>query len=256
MLIDALTVVAQIVNFLVLVWLLKKFLYRRIIDAIDAREQRIAASLAEAADREKAASGQLAAYQARLKDFEQQHASMLAQARSEAEKQYAGMMDKARDGIRALEAQWREELERERTTLLSDFRRRVAAEVVDLTRRTLQDLTCLDVQECAVRAFLEQLHTLGDDVRRSLAQGDLLVRAPFELPEETRLRIRQAMEDHLQAPVRLRFERAPGLGLGLELRGSGWRIGWNSESYLEALQEDLLSALEHSTEMEMKAGAA
>ncbi len=256
MLIDGLTVAAQIVNFLLLVWLLKRFLYRRILDAIDARERRIAASLAGAAAREKEAGEQLAAYQARLQDFERQHAAMLAQARLEAEKQYAEMMDKARDGVRALEAQWRQELDRERGTLLMDFRRRVAAEVVDLTRRTLVDLTGLDLQECAVRVFLENIRTLGDDARRSLSQGDLLVRAAFDVPEETRIRIRQAMEDHLQTPVRLRFERAASLGLGLEMRGNGWRIGWNSESYLEAVQEDLVAALDHAADFESKAGAA
>ena len=42
MLIDWFTVVAQVVNFLILVWLLKRFLYKPILDAIDAREKRIA----------------------------------------------------------------------------------------------------------------------------------------------------------------------------------------------------------------------
>ena len=48
MLIDWFTVLAQLVNFLILVWLLKRFLYRPILDAIDAREKRIAAELADA----------------------------------------------------------------------------------------------------------------------------------------------------------------------------------------------------------------
>ena len=57
MLIDWFTVGAQIVNFLILVWLLKHFLYKPILNAIDAREKRIAAELADAdtkkADAEK-----------------------------------------------------------------------------------------------------------------------------------------------------------------------------------------------------------
>jgi large-conductance mechanosensitive channel len=39
-LIDWFTVVAQVINFLILVWLLKHFLYQPILDAIDAREKR------------------------------------------------------------------------------------------------------------------------------------------------------------------------------------------------------------------------
>ena len=47
MLIDWFTVVAQIVNFLVLVALMKHFLYGRLLRAIDEREAGIAARLAE-----------------------------------------------------------------------------------------------------------------------------------------------------------------------------------------------------------------
>ena len=52
MLIDWFTVAAQLVNFLILVWLLKRFLFKPITSAIDAREKRIATELA-AADAKK-----------------------------------------------------------------------------------------------------------------------------------------------------------------------------------------------------------
>jgi F-type H+-transporting ATPase subunit b len=48
MLIDWFTVGAQVVNFLILVWLLKRFLYKPILHAIDERERRIAKELADA----------------------------------------------------------------------------------------------------------------------------------------------------------------------------------------------------------------
>ena len=42
--IDWFTVVAQAINFLILVWLLKRFLYKPILHAIDEREKGIAAN--------------------------------------------------------------------------------------------------------------------------------------------------------------------------------------------------------------------
>jgi F-type H+-transporting ATPase subunit b len=48
MLIDWFTVAAQVVNFLILVWLMKRFLYKPILHAIDEREKRIATELANA----------------------------------------------------------------------------------------------------------------------------------------------------------------------------------------------------------------
>jgi F-type H+-transporting ATPase subunit b len=46
--IDGFTVIAQIINFLVLVWLLKRFLYGPITQAMAARQQKIAAALDDA----------------------------------------------------------------------------------------------------------------------------------------------------------------------------------------------------------------
>src|SRR5689334_7374676 len=106
MLIDWFTVAAQIINFLLLVWLLKRFLYGRILRAIEARERGIAERLAEADAKDKAAAEQLALYQVNLQKFEQQRQELLAQAKLEAGKQQTEMMAQAREHVRAVEAGW------------------------------------------------------------------------------------------------------------------------------------------------------
>lgn len=255
MLIDWFTVCAQVVNFLVLVWLLKKFLYGRILRAIDERESKIAANLAEAEAREKQAREQLALYQAKLQDFEQTHEAMLAQARAEADRQRAELLDKAREEVHSLETKWQEDLNRERHAFLLDLRRRAAMEILTIARRTVADLAGTDIQQCAIRVFLERFRSLDSDARKHFAQGELFIRSPFELSDATRAEIQRTIETELEKPVSLTFERAPEMGLGLELRGNGWRVGWNSESYLEALEEDLKDAFESSADTAAHVGS-
>jgi F-type H+-transporting ATPase subunit b len=55
MLIDWFTVAAQALNFFVLVWLMKRFLYKPILNAIAEREKKIASELANA-DKKKGRS--------------------------------------------------------------------------------------------------------------------------------------------------------------------------------------------------------
>ena len=62
MLINWFTVVAQIVNFLILVFLLKYFLYDRVIRAMDQREQRIQQRLQEAEEKKQEAEQEAEAY--------------------------------------------------------------------------------------------------------------------------------------------------------------------------------------------------
>jgi F-type H+-transporting ATPase subunit b len=248
MLLDWFTVAAQIVNFLVLVWLLKHFLYERIIRAIDAREKKIAAGLSEAASKKEEADGRLALYQAQLSDFEKRHETMLADARVDAERRHTEMVEEARAQVHALETKWQEDLDRERNAFLTDLRNRAATEILTIAQRALKDLTGRNVQQCAVQVFLEKLHFMDDQEWKNLGQHDLLLRSALDLPEDLRAEIQQTLEEKLQMPVHLQFERAPEMGLGVELRGNGRRIGWNSESYLEAMADDLKKTLEHAPE--------
>ena len=82
--IDWFTFFAQIINFLILVWLLKRFLYQPILHAIDAREKRIAAELADADAKKAEAQKERDEFQHKNEEFDQQRAALLRQATDEA----------------------------------------------------------------------------------------------------------------------------------------------------------------------------
>jgi F-type H+-transporting ATPase subunit b len=104
-LIDWFTVAAQLINFLILVWLLKRFLYRPILDAIDAREARIAAELADADTKKAEARKERDDFQHKNAAFEQQRAALLSQARDEAKAERQRLLDEARQAADILSAQ-------------------------------------------------------------------------------------------------------------------------------------------------------
>ncbi len=84
MLIDWFTVGAQVLNFLILVWLLKHFLYKPILNAIDAREKRIASELADADAKKSEAQKERDDFQNKNKVFDQQRSAQLSKAADEA----------------------------------------------------------------------------------------------------------------------------------------------------------------------------
>ena len=81
MLIDWFTVVAQAINFLILVWLLKRFLYKPILHAIDEREKGIAAQLAEAEAKKAEAQKERDEFQHKNETFDQERAALLKKPR-------------------------------------------------------------------------------------------------------------------------------------------------------------------------------
>ena len=249
MLIDWFTVVAQIVNFLVLVALLKHFLYGRLIQAMDDREKRVAGRLAEAAEKNKEAERHVEEMRAQAAEQERQRTEMLAQARHEADERRNEMIQQARETVRKLEVRWTQDLEREQSAFLAEVRRRAAAEVLAIVRRALADLACADVQHCAQEVFLEKLQTVDVASLRELASGDMTVQSAVELSEETRTKIQSVLEERLKTPVHAQFIRAPAMAWGIELRSNGRRIGWTSDSYLDSLEDSLREALERRTKV-------
>ena len=105
MLIDWFTVGAQALNFLILVWLMKRFLYKPILNAIDAREKRIAAELADADAKKAEAQKERDEFQHKNEEFDQQRAALLSKATDEAKAERQRLLDEARQGGRRLERQ-------------------------------------------------------------------------------------------------------------------------------------------------------
>src|SRR5580700_1950855 len=102
MLIDWFTVGAQALNFLILVWLLKRFLYRPILAAIDAREQRIAKELTDAAAKQAEAQERCDEYQHKNDEVNRERAALLSQATEEANVERQRMIDAAQQAADAI----------------------------------------------------------------------------------------------------------------------------------------------------------
>ena len=82
---------------------------------------------------------------------------------------------------------------------------------------------------------------------KELAGQSIVVRSASELPAEIQQKIEEILTAQAIAPLTIRFEKAPSLGWGLELRANGRKIAWSAEGYVDALEERLRDALEKKT---------
>ena len=115
MLINWFTVFAQAINFLILVWLLKRFLYKPILHAIDEREKGIATQLAQAEAKEAEAQKDRDDFQHKNEVFDQERAALLKKATDEAKAERQRLLDEARKDADALRAK-RQDRAAKRTT--------------------------------------------------------------------------------------------------------------------------------------------
>lgn len=248
MLIDWFTVVAQVVNFLVLVWLLKHFLYDRIIKAIDQREADITAKFDQAEAREEAAAQRERELSRRRLELEEQSGTLLAEAKEQAEQRRRELVAGAKEEVEGQRNKWRKALERDRQVLAADLARLAGRGAASIARRALEDLAGSEVDQRSLEVFLDKLAALdGDDLAEITdALGDaaaLEVRAAFELDQEQRRWISLALAGLLGEEPKLDFSRDPELILGLEIRMPGRKLAWSLDEYLREMEQQLVERL-------------
>src|SRR5512141_2917495 len=188
MLIDWFTVGAQVLNFLILVWMMKHFLYKPILNAIDTREKRIAAELADADAKKAEAKKERDEFQHKNEEFDQQRAALLSKATDEAKVERQRLMDEARKSADALSAKRQETLRSDAHNLNQAISRRTQQEVFAIARKALTDLATTSLEERMVDAFNHHLRGINGQARAGLAEalkgasGPALVRTAFDLP--------------------------------------------------------------------------
>jgi F-type H+-transporting ATPase subunit b len=260
MLIDWFTVGAQLLNFLVLAWLLKRFLYRPILDALDAREQRIAAELADADAKRAEADKERDEFQHKNEAFEQQRAALLSKATDEAKVERARLLDEARQAADALSTKRQETLRNEAHNLNQAISRRTQQEVFAIARKALSDLATTSLEERMGEVFTRRLRALDDQAKEGFvkslntATGPALVRSAFDLPAVQRAAIQNALNETFSAEIRVKFETAPDLVSGIELSTNGQKVAWSIREYLASLEKGVDELLKSQSRPEAKAG--
>jgi len=243
MLIDWFTVGAQILNFLILVGLLKHFLYKPILDAIDAREKRIAAELADADAKRTEAQRERDDFQKKNEAIDGQRSALLANTADEAKAERERMFDSARKEAELLRAKQETALRNDRLRLAGEITRLARDEVFAITRKALADLATTSLEERMGEVFTRRLREMNGKAKEALsgamkaASGPVLVRSAFDLGAEQRAQIQNALNEDFSADVKVRFEVAPGAICGIEMTANGQKVGWSIAEYLALLEQ-------------------
>ena len=233
--IDWITVGAQIGNFLVLVWLLKRFLYRPILDGIDAREAEIAARMGEAAAVRKAAETAEAQSRAEIASLRASRAEMIDEARLTARQERDALLSDARKRLAKEQADREIHRAEEARGFAAELHLSGAEALLALTRKALADLADETLEQRIVAHAAARLKTVASDLREAAGDSrEAVALTRSALPEEAQMRLREELGLVLPG-FTLHFDTDATLSPGLNLRLGGAQIAWTVDSYLDGL---------------------
>lgn len=240
--IDWLTVGAQWINFLILMWLLQRFLYKPIVRAMDKRQQAIAANMAEAAEKAQAAEQLADNYRNKLSELEAHRSVLLAAAREAADLERDKLITQARDEIETLSRQWRQAMEREQSEAMQQTKLVLGKLATEVAQRALHDLCSMDLQQALLSHFLQRLQNLSAENLQRLSESSasgIIVSSSFQLDAEQRKRIQNALRTLLNRECNLTFQPLTNSCCGLMVMTSAYTLEWRMEQYFTNLDADL-----------------
>ncbi|MFT6169382.1 MAG: F-type H+-transporting ATPase subunit b [Celeribacter sp.] len=247
--IDWITVAAQIANFLVLVWLLKRFLYRPILDGIDAREVEITKRMQEAVHAQEQAQAVEQAYHDKEQALNLEHSDMTETIRKAAEEQRDVLLAEAHQSLERERALWGAHLDAEAKTYAEKLHRVGATALLSLTRKALVDLADETLEARMAQHLAKQIKPMFSDLQRAAGQAsEAVVTSNDPLPDAVREDLTAVLHDQFPK-IALRFETDDTQAPGLILRVGGAQLAWTVASYIDGLEALITEQLSQSDDM-------
>lgn len=238
--IDVFTILAQLVNFAVLVWLLWRVLFKPVSAMIRRRDERIQDQLQQAELARTEAETEASALREEREQLEDHRAERLASLSTEVAAERDRLFRAARAEADHERARQRARLLAERADMLAQLRVRLATLISKALDTGLRDLAGRSLEEAAVARFEETLATLPQAQRTALttasaAEAGLTVATAHALDPATHERLRELLHRELATGAGVAFERDPDLLAGIELRANDRVLGWSARHLMNDL---------------------
>lgn len=246
--IDWFTVIAQIINFLILVWLLKRFLYQPILDAVDSREKKITAQLVEADTKKAQARIERDKFQQKNDDFDTERITKMNEVEKAVEEEKHRLFDDVKKESRALRSQYVASLKKEAEQVTELMKNKMQDEVFAIAHKTLGDLANASLEEQLVDTFIKKMQQLTDEEKINFRSAfadehEIVIKSAFQLPDYLKPRLEKMINEVLNKPVQVQYSLAPELVSGIALHTGRYSLSWNIDSYLHRLKNNIIESL-------------
>lgn len=244
--IDFFTFAAQILNLIILLFLLRKFLYLPVLKAVSERQAFIERELKKAALAREKAQKLEGECQQKMANLEIERQQILTQAREQAQKLEKELTDKAREDFEKSRERWQKKLESEQKSFETTTQNRVAENFGIFAATAVKQLADANLSELVINKFKNKMATLSkkkkEEFIAAYKQKSLLtVSSAQKLSPAERHSLESFLRERLDVDpkVKIKFLTDSKLLCGIKIQAEEQEISWNLETYLEMFKKNL-----------------
>ncbi|MBQ8481927.1 MAG: F0F1 ATP synthase subunit delta [Alphaproteobacteria bacterium] len=244
--IDWFTLIAQIFNLLILLFLLRKFLYLPVLKAVETRQKFIEDELEKAAQsRIKAEKAEKLCLQ-KAQKIEREKQKVLADVHREAEKLAVDLREQAEKQYRQSKQEWKAHLLSEQKNFNTALQVLVAEHFSRFAEKALRQMANLDLNEWIIKQFMQKIENLPNEEKNRLkenlqSQQAVSLQSARELSPEFKKQIENFLrqECNVTDKVKLNYKINNDLVGGIVLRSGEYMIEWSLNGYLQEFKQTM-----------------
>ncbi|MBR1600649.1 MAG: hypothetical protein IJ677_03635, partial [Alphaproteobacteria bacterium] len=169
--IDWFTLIAQIFNLLILLFLLRRFLYLPVLKAVEARQKFIAEELSKAEQSRIKAQKAEKLSQQKIQEIEHEKQKILANVYREAEKLAADLREQAESQYHKSEQEWKIHLQSQQNNFNAALQIMIAEHFNKFAETVLRQMANSDLNEWVIKQFMQKIKYLPDNEKKKFKEN-------------------------------------------------------------------------------------
>jgi F-type H+-transporting ATPase subunit b len=244
------TVLLQILDFVIMAFILWRFLFKPVVRILDERSARVTGALTDAEQRQQAAEAMRTEYEGKLAEAEEQVVAMRQQAEAELARARREVLDETRHELTTMRSNAENEMREARQQAVVQHRQALGQLITTLSARMIREATSDGFQEGALEQFVKRLSALPqEEYHQAIQSGtEEEVRAELvsahEMEPGRRAQIEAQVEELAGQPIEIAYRVDPSLVAGATLRFGDLVIDGSLAGQLERLRERYMTELE------------
>ena len=252
--IDWFTVIAQAINFLILVLLMKRFLYKPVLQVIGEREKYIKAQLNEGETRKIEAEKTREEFSKKNEELARNRLTLIAKVKEEAETERAKLLEQSKQEATDLRTKLQQSIKEEQDRLHQQVAIHIQQEIFAISAKALTDLASVKLEDQIIEVFISKLTELNDQKKQQVtlilkeSKIPAIVRSAAPLIQAQKEKVENTLKKLFSA-VQVQFEVTPELIAGVELIVDGYRLSWNIQEYLNTMENKISMLINEKPEI-------
>ena len=239
-------ILAQIINFFVLLAILQFLFYKPVMKAMEDRKERILSEEKAAKAEMDKAKSLIHNYRDKINNIEEEKEKMLLTYKEEAKEVKEEMLKKYKDEADQKRENYLKEIQEEKDSFIETLRQDLGSSAVAIAKKVLQSISTADLENEVYKLFIKDIDNLKENLQKDEMLEDvrqIVVSSSKPLNNEQEREIRRSLRRNLYKVNNISFKVDDSLVLGYEINLETFTIHNSVKNYLNEVESNIKKML-------------